>query len=299
MTLYRVNTGGDDKRNTYLNDPESGGEMARLLDQDRTLTAAMGGLLPERDDIEQMRDVLDVACGPGGWVQELAFSYPHLEVTGIDISKAMIEYAQMQSRTRHLENATFVIMDATMPLDFMDNSFDLVNARTIAGFMKKRAWPDVIGECVRVLRPGGVLRMTETDLWGTTNSPAFSTLLDLSYQAIWLDEHSFDASRHSFGITSLLERFQREAGLEDIDHRAHAVNFSSGAPAYQAMYNNFQVFFKLIQPFMLRIRDTFADSGIPPQEELDRLYMQMLQEMIEPDFAGIFYLLTVWGRRPR
>jgi SAM-dependent methyltransferase len=298
MTLYRPNTGGDDKSNTYLNDPESGGEMARLLDQDRTLTAAMGGLLPERDDIEHMHDVLDVACGPGGWVQELAFSYPHLEVTGIDISKAMIEYAQMQARTRHLQNATFAVMNATLPLDFMDNSFDLVNVRTIAGFMKKWAWPNLIGECVRVLRPGGVLRMTETDNWGTTNSSAFSTLMDLSYLAIWLDDHSFDAGRHSFGITPLLERFLREAGLEAIDQRAHAVNFSSGTPSYKAMYNNFQVFFKLIQPFLLRIRGTFADSGIPPQEELDRLYMQMLQEMIQQDFAGIFYLLTVWGRKP-
>jgi hypothetical protein len=64
------------------------------------------------------------------------------------------------------------------------------------------------------------------------------------------------------------------------------------------MYNNFQVFFKLIQPFLLRIRGTVADSGIPPKEELDRLYMQMLQETIQQDFAGIFYLLTVWGRKP-
>jgi len=212
MTLYRPNTGGNDKSNTYLNDPESGGEMARLLDQDRTLTAAMGGLLPERDDIEHMHDVLDVACGPGGWVQELAFSYPHLDVIGIDISKAMIEYAQMQARTRHLQNATFAVMNATLPLDFMDNSFDLVNVRTIAGFMKKWAWPNLIRECVRVLRPGGVLRMTETDNWGTTNSPAFSTLMDLSYLAIWLDEHSFDAGRHSFGITPAVGAIPARSG---------------------------------------------------------------------------------------
>ena len=33
--------------NSYINDPESGAEMARLLDQDRTVTNAMGGLLPE------------------------------------------------------------------------------------------------------------------------------------------------------------------------------------------------------------------------------------------------------------
>lgn len=56
--------------NTYLNDPESGGEMARLLDQDRILTVSMGGLAPELDRVEEFRHVLDIACGPGGWVQE-------------------------------------------------------------------------------------------------------------------------------------------------------------------------------------------------------------------------------------
>jgi hypothetical protein len=54
-------------QNSYINDPESGAEMARLLDQDHTLTKAMGGLLPELgSDIESMQDILDLACGPGG-----------------------------------------------------------------------------------------------------------------------------------------------------------------------------------------------------------------------------------------
>src|SRR6266699_2543618 len=99
--------------NTYVNDPESGAEMLRLLDQDRTLTRCMGGLLAEQSGVEGLQDVLDIACGPGGW-------------------------------------------------------FDLVNARTIAGFMRTSDWPALVQECVRILRPGGILRFTETDLWGKT-----------------------------------------------------------------------------------------------------------------------------------
>src|SRR5258708_15924982 len=117
--------------NTYVNDPESGAEMLRLLDQDRTLTRCMGGLLAEQSGVEGLQDVLDIACGPGGWVQELAFAYPHIEVTGLDISKAMIEYAQMQARTQHLDNAHFFVMDATKPLDFPGGSFKLRHARTM------------------------------------------------------------------------------------------------------------------------------------------------------------------------
>ncbi len=287
--------------NSYINDPESGAEMARLLDQDRTVTNAMGGLLPELgSDIEGMQDVLDLACGPGGWAQELAFTHPQLKVTGVDISRAMIAYARMQAKVRYLENATFIVMDVQAPFDvFSDNSFDLVNARTMAGFMKKGSWPQVVGECARILRPGGVLRLTEVDHWGTTNAPAFSRLMDLTYQAVWFGGHSFDPSRRTFGVTPLLERFAREEGLEVIGHRAYALNFSSGQVAYRAMCDNFRVFFKLVEPFLLKIRNDFGEeTDIPAKEELDRLYEETLLEMLQEHFAGIFYLLTVLGRKP-
>ena len=36
--------------NVYFNDPESGAEMARLLDQDRLMTKGVGGLFSERSE---------------------------------------------------------------------------------------------------------------------------------------------------------------------------------------------------------------------------------------------------------
>ena len=51
--------------NLYFNDPESGAEMARLMDQDRLITKGMGGLFPERDDeLAGIRRILDIGCGP-------------------------------------------------------------------------------------------------------------------------------------------------------------------------------------------------------------------------------------------
>ena len=169
--------------NTYLNDAESAAEMARLIDQDRAVTEVMGGLLPENPDFAGITQVLDIACGPGSWVQEVAFAHPDIEVIGFDISKTMIEYARQMAQVRGLSNAQFKVMDATKPLAFPDNSFDLVNARTIAGFMPQASWPALIKECLRVTRPGGSIRLTETDAWGVTNSLAFETLSWLCYLA--------------------------------------------------------------------------------------------------------------------
>lgn len=286
--------------NTYLNDPESGAEMARLLEQDRTLTACMGGLFPEQGgDLSGIHEVLDVACGPGGWAREVASAYPRVQVTGFDISRAMIEYARMQARLQQLENARFEVIDAKSPLPFEDASFDLVNARTIAGFMLTSVWPALVGECVRILRPGGILRLTETDTWGVSNKPAFEMLMAYSYKAAWLTGHCFDSSGRTFGITPMLERLMKLARLQDIKSVAHAVNFSNGSPSHQAMYANFRVFFKLNQSYEIRAREAFPDAGIPDHAELDQLYEQMLVEMLQDDFVGIFYLLTAWGQKPQ
>src|SRR5713226_4502678 len=76
--------------NSYVFDPESPAEMARLINQGRQLTQAMGGLFVGMPDTSGLHNVLDVACGPGGWVLDVAFAHPEIEVAGIDISKTMI-----------------------------------------------------------------------------------------------------------------------------------------------------------------------------------------------------------------
>ena len=49
---------------------DSGVELARLVEQERALEKALGGLLPEHPDqnafVTPIRHVLDVACGSGG-----------------------------------------------------------------------------------------------------------------------------------------------------------------------------------------------------------------------------------------
>ncbi|MBA2679520.1 MAG: class I SAM-dependent methyltransferase, partial [Ktedonobacteraceae bacterium] len=130
-------------QNRYMIDIESGTETARLIDQDRLFTEAMGGLFPElsESDLSSVHRVLDIACGPGGWAVEVAFVYPDRDVVGIDISRNTIEYARAVAWSRGLNNVAFSVMDATKPLAFEDASFDLVNTRLISAFMDKTSWP--------------------------------------------------------------------------------------------------------------------------------------------------------------
>jgi hypothetical protein len=54
-------------------------EMTRLEIQDKMLTTAMGGVLPELVDPGSLQRVLDVGCGTGGWLMETARTYPTIE----------------------------------------------------------------------------------------------------------------------------------------------------------------------------------------------------------------------------
>src|SRR2546429_7102739 len=97
----------DGKKSTYILDSESSAEMARLVRQDRLITQGMGGLFPERSDLTGIARVLDIGCGPGGWVIEVAFNHPNVQVVGIDISQIMIQYARIHAELQGLENARF------------------------------------------------------------------------------------------------------------------------------------------------------------------------------------------------
>lgn len=275
--------------NVYFNDPESGAEMARLLDQDRLITKGMGGLFPERsNDFSGIHRVLDAACGPGGWAMEVAFTHPEIEVVGFDISQAMIDYARAQAQVQGLDNASFQVMNLLKPLDFPDNSFDLVNVRFI-NFLPAASWPQLTQEFGRITRSGGFIRLTESEWWYFTTSPALENLNALIIHALKI-QGSFSQTGRFTGILPMLGRLLLDASCVNIKLVSHAIDFSVGTEAYEGFRRDAAVVFKLFQPFIMRM-------GVATQEELDRLYDQMLIEMLQEDFRGLMLPLTAWGEK--
>jgi ubiquinone/menaquinone biosynthesis C-methylase UbiE len=277
------------KENTYVMDPESGAEMARLIDQDHFLNEAMEDLFPASVNLAEVHHVLDVACGPGGWAQEVAFTYPDITVVGIDVSKAMIAFANMRARVRRLRNASFQIMNVRAPLAFPDESFDLVNARFMLSFLPRDEWPGVIKEFARITRAGGTIVLTEFDTYGeNANSQAFQELGRYGYEAMY---RAGLYAGSGTGVTSRLEHFLQEAGCHDIQQQWHCLDFSAGAPAHQTIYHNLTLGMKLAQPFLLKM-------GVATQERIEELHEQMLVDMLSDDFHATWEFLTVWGSKP-
>jgi len=73
-------------------------ELTRLQIQDQLVTASMGGVLPEQPNPTIFQRVLDVGCGTGGWLIEVAKTYPSISLlVGVDISSKMLDYARTQA----------------------------------------------------------------------------------------------------------------------------------------------------------------------------------------------------------
>jgi ubiquinone/menaquinone biosynthesis C-methylase UbiE len=278
------------EENTYFLDAESEVETTRLLHLDRLVTRAMNGVLSEQEPslLGKLHDVLDLGCGPGGWVFDMAYAAPHARITGIDISHTTIQYARAMAHAQQLENASFREMNVHYPLDFADDSFDLVNARFVAGFMSRDSWPVLLQECKRVLRPGGILRLTETD-WSLANCPNYIRLSNKATQALWKVGHSF-SPEGTMGVTATLRPFLQKAGLHDIHAQVHVLDFSAGAEAWKPMCEDLKIGMQLAHPFLLKM-------GAGTEEELQQLYRDSEIEMLSDDFCAIWYLHTVWGTK--
>lgn len=275
----------------YVLDPESPAELARLINLDRMMTKGMGGPLSGLDDVSSVHTVLDMACGPGGWALDVAFAHPGMEIAGVDISKIMIDYANARAATQKLTNASFGVMDITQPLDFADGTFDLVNARFLFSVLLQKQWPIFLKECFRLLRPGGILRLTELIDGGATNSPAKEQLHSFFCQALWRSGYGFSVNGRSIGLTIVLPHLLREAGYLDVRHFMHALEVSQGTEAYTDFYRNSEIIYQLAKPYFLATHAT-------TEEEFAQVYPQMLIELGADDFCGMWHFMTAVGVKP-
>jgi ubiquinone/menaquinone biosynthesis C-methylase UbiE len=128
---------------------------------DRLIAPAVADLLERNlgdilDGISRGAQVLDVGCGGGHALELLATRRPDLRLHGVDLSPGQVARA----RARLGDRAT-IVEGSALKLPYASNRFDFVFSDASI-----KHWPDPargLRECVRVLRPGGHLVVTEAD----------------------------------------------------------------------------------------------------------------------------------------
>lgn len=274
-------------------DPNDPAETARLLLQDRMVTYSMHGLFPERSDLGDIHAILDVGCGPGGWALDVAHAYPDRRVVGIDISTTMVTYAQAHAIAGRLGNVQFIVQDALQSLESL-GTFDLVNVRLAMTFVPRAYWPTFLGHCLDILRPGGILRITEGEAVPLTNSLACEKMNAWAAQMLYERGYGFSSPSHHLGILPWLDPLLQDVGVGCVHtgRMPHLLDFSYDTILHDSQYQNHMVWTLLMQSQLL-------DDGITTEEEFTQTYQRMLEEIQRPLFRGIWNLLTLWWRKPQ
>jgi ubiquinone/menaquinone biosynthesis C-methylase UbiE len=101
--------------------------------------------------------VVDVACGAGGFLRDLARTFPRAVLTGVDLSLPYLREAG-----RGLDGVAGLVQAQAERLPFADASLDAVTCVYLFHELPPRVRPLVAAEFARVLKPGGVLAFADS-----------------------------------------------------------------------------------------------------------------------------------------
>lgn len=291
-------------------------ELVGQLQLARQLFTELGGSLPRAQiDPARVHTALDVGCGAGGWVLDVAHTYPHMQVTGIDTNELSLAYAQHLAGEGGLSNAHFVVQDMHTLEEslFPAETFDLINMAFLASTLLTTDYPALLRVLLRLCRPGGVVRWTEME-FPITTSPAFEQLTALTCRALQAAGHTFIPAslqaiatifsrwreeagqtvrpfeRRHLGITPVMGSWLRAGGYQQVKHTATALEVSAGTEAHLCFVRQVEVFGRQIAPFLL-------EQQVIGEDGCSHLLSRVLDEVQQDAFCGLCFVLTACAHK--
>jgi SAM-dependent methyltransferase len=143
------------------------------------------------------RRILELGCTTGATATVLGRAFPDAEMHAIDVGAALLRYAH--ARAEALEAGIQFSQQNAEHTDFADGSFDLVVTNAMLHETALQAIHNIMGECHRVLRYGGVMVHAEqpqfegmdlfkafTHDWDSynNNEPFWGTVHDLDLEGL-------------------------------------------------------------------------------------------------------------------
>lgn len=162
-------------------------------------------------DIEPKR-ILDMGCTVGNSTCGVARTFPNAEVHAIDVGASLLRYAH--ARAAHLGVSVHFSQQSAEETDFPDGYFDLVYSCAMVHETSAKAFPRILQESRRLVRPGGVV-----------------IHLEVPFRAEDTDE--FDLLRADYETRFNCEPFWFGAVSTDLAAAFRAAGFTEVAAGYQ------------------------------------------------------------------
>lgn len=249
--------------------------------------------------------MLDLGCGSGEWIFSLARRYPRLFICGVDLDRRLLQRAQARRNRAGLHQLEFRHMDFTRPFPLAERSFDYIHMRACARFIAASAWPTLLAECQRVLRPHGWLTLVEIEPCESSSS-AFVELRQLFNRCWYRLGHALDESGLSFGVASRLYGMLLATGLGEVAYDVHIADLGrqpqSGLTRKAGMLERSEetITALFLQQCLTEVRlaaPLIVQQGLISPPELTALLEQAERELQAPDLCGWGIIISAYGRR--
>ncbi|KAG0018267.1 hypothetical protein BGZ81_010314, partial [Podila clonocystis] len=144
--------------------------MAELNDQHYIFKAVLGKNV--HVPIPENGRVMDMGCGAGTWMMDMATEMGTVHFVGADISNIYPTAIHPRNCSFYRENIVKGVMSQP------NSSFDVVFQRNVAPGLTFENWQAVIAEAYRLLKPGGSFESVETDVFVHQGGPQTNAIFE-------------------------------------------------------------------------------------------------------------------------
>ncbi|OJA20780.1 hypothetical protein AZE42_07016 [Rhizopogon vesiculosus] len=231
--------------------------------------------------------VLDLGTGTGSWPMDMARSFPHVKIYGVDI---------VPIATRQPEpNVQFEIHDITQRFRWKDGAMDYIHARNID--LAVTNYPALLEEVARLLRPGGLFFSGEI---GRSIDFAHNFPSDLAHQAPRARQfydvvNHFLTLRHLNLIADRIPRFIQNSQQFTVPIIQTFHIPIGGWHPDNVMKRAGRRYLAALKVFAENLSPMLRETGMT-QHDIDALVLGFIQDIENVDgLVGVYH--TVWARK--
>ena len=149
-------------------------------------------LQSQRPEFKPIR-ILDLGCAVGNSTAPYGQAFPDAEIQAIDVAAPMLRYAH--ARAEDIGAKIHFSQQNAEKTNFKDGSFDLIVSHILLHETSEKAIHNIVKECHRLLRPGGMMIHAETPPYaGMEPFDAFMLDWDTrnNNEPFWARSHEID-----------------------------------------------------------------------------------------------------------
>ncbi|RIB15250.1 S-adenosyl-L-methionine-dependent methyltransferase [Gigaspora rosea] len=199
--------------------------------------------------------VLDIGCGFGTWIYDMAKNYTLSHFTGIDIKTP---------KEVNLSNVSFVQADVLEGLQYSDCSFDYIHIRDLLWYITtKDARNKLFPDLSRILKPGGWIESLEYGPEIMNTGPNTQLLFDIL--SSYFRNHGIYPDDFNNNLSKLFKENNLEYQVEE-----KIIYFSDAELATR----KFIILFKLIKSVILEYTSISSEKY---DEILDKVWAELIE----------------------